>query len=144
MTLRYLLHPQRANRLVLQKSLDENQLGLEEVFDELILRTFGLTYLNDYYNSVSQQIEANVLKYIMNLAVNDQSYFQVKGLANNAILKIERRFTKGKKSNEEITSQFYRIIQEFKEHPEKFKIESSPKIPDGSPIGSDVCSYNSN
>ncbi|WP_296311605.1 zinc-dependent metalloprotease, partial [Winogradskyella sp. UBA3174] len=31
MTLKFLLHPQRANRLVLQKSLDENQLSLEDV-----------------------------------------------------------------------------------------------------------------
>jgi hypothetical protein len=36
------------------------------------------------------------------------------------------------------------MISGFKEHPEKFKLESALKIPDGSPIGTDVCSYPSN
>jgi hypothetical protein len=34
------------------------------------------------------------------------------------------------------------MIKEFYEHPEKFKLEVSPKIPDGSPIGSNICNYN--
>ena len=138
MTLRYLLHPQRANRMVLQKSLDENQLSLEEVIDELIKQSFRKTTDDSYLSEIQKQINVNVLKYLMNLAVNNQSYFQVKAIANKAISDLSKQFL----NFEAISLQYGLMIKEFYEHPNKFKIESSPKIPDGSPIGSDVCSYN--
>jgi len=139
MTLKYLLHPQRANRLVLQKSLDENQLGLEDVLEVLIFASFKSNYNNSYLNEIQQQINVNILKYIMNLAVNDESYFQVKAKANEAIAKISKLLT-----TDSYGKQFQLVINEFMEHSEKFKLKTSPKIPDGSPIGSDICNYNSN
>ena len=33
------------------------------------------------------------------------------------------------------------MINQFEKYPEKFKLEASPKIPDGSPIGSDACGF---
>ena len=137
MTLKYLLHPQRANRLVLQKSLDDNQLSLEEVIDELMNHSLKKTNTDSYLSEIQHQINANVLKYLMNLATNDESYFQTKAIANKTISDISQRFL-----NLEATSlQYILMIKEFYEHPEKFKLESSPKIPDGSPIGSDICNY---
>jgi hypothetical protein len=47
-------------------------------------------------------------------------------------------------SSQAMQMQYGVIIKEFYEHPEKFKLEAAPKIPDGSPIGSDSCNYNSN
>lgn len=140
MTLKYLLHPQRANRLVLQKSLDNNQLSLDDVIDDIIKQTFEKTFKDAYLAEIQQQINVNVLKYLMNLAVNDESYFQTKAIANNAI----RNIAQGNLSLDEMKMQYNFLIKEFYEHPEKFKIEASPKIPDGSPIGSDICNYNSN
>lgn len=143
--LRFLLHPERANRLVLQKSLNDKQLGLKELFDVLIKATFGKTYYNDnYLNEIQQQINVNVLKYVMRLAVSDSSYFQVKAIANNTIVDISNQYLTSKKNMSAYDLQYLRIVKEFNEHPEKFKLENSPKIPDGSPIGSDICSYNSN
>ncbi|MBO6880090.1 zinc-dependent metalloprotease [Winogradskyella sp.] len=140
MTLKYLLHPQRANRLVLQKSLDDNQLSLDDVIDDIIKQTFEKTFEDAYLVGIQQQINVNVLKYLMNLATNDESYFQTKAIANNAI----RNIAQGNLSLDEMKMQYNFMIKEFYEHPEKFKIELSPKIPDGSPIGSDICNYNSN
>lgn len=140
MTLKYLLHPQRANRLVLQKSLNESQLSLEDVIDALIKNSFDVNHNDAYLNETQQQINVNVLKYLMNLAVNNQSYFQVKAIANKTI----RDIAKKNIGFEAIQYQYNLMINEFYKHPEKFKIEASPKIPDGSPIGSDICNYNSN
>jgi hypothetical protein len=140
MTLKYLLHPQRANRLVLQKSLDENQLSLEEVIKRLIEISFSKSNEDSYLSEIQHQINVNVLKYLMNLATNNQSYFQVKAIANKAIRDItQKNFGLGA-----IQYQYSLMIKEFYEHPEKFKIEASPKIPDGSPIGSVACSYYEN
>ena len=141
MTLRFLLHPQRANRLVLQKSLDDEQLSFEELVEIIIDNTFKKSHSYNYLNEIQHQINSNVLKYLMNLAVSNQSYFQVKAKANEAIDSITR-VAFNKKSSIRYANQYQKMINEFKEHPEKFKLETSPKIPDGSPIGSDICNYN--
>ena len=140
MTLRYLLHPQRANRLVLQKSLDEEQLGLEEVISTVIKVSLGKTESDSYLKDIQHQINTNVLKYLMNLTVHKESYIQVRAIANKAISNIAKRSL----SSDVMDHQYGLLIKEFYKHPEKFKLEDSPKIPDGSPIGSDICNYNSN
>jgi hypothetical protein len=140
MTLKFLLHPQRANRLILQRSLDDKQLSLEDVIDTLLKHSFDVTPINSYYTEIQHQINANVMKYLMNLATHDDSYFQTKAIANKTIMRLATKFL----NFEAIDIQYGIMIKEFYEHPEKFKLKSSPKIPDGSPIGSAVCNYNLN
>lgn len=138
MTLKFLLNPQRVNRLVLQQSLDSKQLSLEELLNSIIENSFNKSYNDTYLGETQYQINSNVLKYLMNLAVNDQSYFQTKAIANKQISQLLRRFLNLKATD----VQYGIMIKEFYEHPEKFKLEVSPKIPDGSPIGSNICNYN--
>jgi hypothetical protein len=139
MTLSLLLHPQRANRLIQQKSLDTNQLSLDEVLQALIDHSFKNTPKDQYIAETQHMINVNVLKYIMNLAVNDNAFFQVKAKANAAIVFISKGL-----STASYDMQYMRLIKQFNEEPEEFKLENAPRIPDGSPIGSDVCSYTSN
>jgi len=141
MTLKFLLHPQRANRLVLQRSLDEGQLSLEDVINELFKHSFGKKQDDSYLSEIQQQINTNVLKYLMNLAVSDNSYFQVKAIANKKISSLLGNYLFDKKEGVPYASQYGTMIRDFTQRPEKFKLETSPKIPDGSPIGSDICSY---
>jgi len=138
MALRLLLNPERANRLVQQKSLDNSQLSLDKVLQTIINQSFNKKYKNNYLNEVQQMININVLKYIMNLAVNDAAYFQVNAIANKAITSIYESL-----DNSVYANQYKRLIKQFNKEPEEFKLEASPKIPDGSPIGSDLCSYSS-
>ncbi|MFK2820181.1 zinc-dependent metalloprotease [Flavobacteriaceae sp. LMIT009] len=136
-TLRFLLNPERANRLVYQKSLDNKQIGLEELLQMLIDDSFGKTQKNGYLSEVQQMINQNVLKYVMNLASSNSAYLQTNAIAHDAIDKIAA--TAG---NSAYVKQYQRLIKEFKSTPGKFELKSAPKIPDGSPIGTDVCSYN--
>ncbi|MEM6516435.1 MAG: zinc-dependent metalloprotease, partial [Bacteroidota bacterium] len=135
MTLKFLLHPQRANRLVLQKSLNKNQLGLEELIDGILKVSFEQNYDDSYLMEQQYQVNANVLKCLMNLAVNKESYFQTKAMANKAIFELASQFDKSNFAE----MQFGNMIKQFYEHPEKFELEPSPKIPDGSPIGGGFC-----
>ncbi len=137
MTLKFLLHPQRANRLILQKSLDETQLSLQDVLDGLFKNTFNKNHTDLYLQAIQHQININVLKYVMNLAINDNSYFQTKAIANKSLANLAIQFN----SDDAMAMQYGLMIKEFNEHPEKFKLENSPKIPDGSPIGTDICTY---
>ncbi len=143
LTLGLLLHPQRANRLIQQKSLDSNQIGLDNVFENLIDHSFKMNYEDAYLNEVQQMINSNVLKYIMNLTVNDNAFLQVNALANDALEQISELVNQ-RRTKVLYASQYARLINEFKEHPEEFKLETAIKIPDGSPIGSDSCNYNPN
>ena len=140
MMLGLLLHPERANRLIHQKSLDKNQLGLEDVLKEVIKSSINKTEKNAYLNEVQQMINVNVLKHIMNLAVSDKAYFQVNAIANKSLNTI----LKSLNSDDPYKNQYKRIINQFFKNPDKFKLNDSPKIPDGSPIGSDICNYSSN
>ena len=121
MTLNLLLNPQRANRLVQQKSLNNNQLSLDEVLQTLINESFKKNYKDNYLNEIQQMINENVLKYIMNLAVNENAYFQVNAIANNAIKTISSGL-----DNTAYANQYKRLIKRFNEEPEEFKLQTVP------------------
>ncbi len=139
MTLSLLLHPQRANRMIQQKSLDANQLGLEELLNTLINNTFKKKHSDAYLNEIQQMVNVNLLQQIMNLAVNDNASFQVNAIANKAIQNITLSL-----DTSAYGMQYVRLIKQFTENPKDFKIKDAPGIPDGSPIGSDICNYTSN
>ena len=141
MTLSLLLHPERANRLIQQKGLDNNQLSLSEVLQTLINATFKKTHKEGYLSEVQQMVNVNVLKHIMNLATNDKAFFQVNAIANDVLNTISKITND---NNINYGEQYGLLIKQFKTNPEKFKVLASPKIPDGSPIGSDMCTYTSN
>jgi hypothetical protein len=142
-TISFLLHPQRVNRILLQKSLDDEQLGLAEVFNELVNASFKTSYKDDYLNEIQQQINVSVLNHLMNTALNEDAYFQVRSIALEAINTISGLLY-DKKKPVLYADQYRYMINEFREHPKKFKLDSAPKIPDGSPIGGGLCTYNPN
>ena len=141
MALKLLLHPQRANRLIQQKSLDSKQLGLTDVLNMLVDNSFGMSYKDDYLNEIQQMINVQTLQYLMNLAANDNSFFQVKAEANQAINSISKLLY-DKKNPVKYASQYAEMIRKFNQKPELFKLKSTPKIPDGSPIGTTICNFN--
>ena len=150
-TLSLLLNVERMNRLVVQSSLNNSTsqvMSLEYLFKKLTENTFEnkiLEYLkgSDYLVEVQQTINNNYLKFLLNLSANDNSFFQVKAEANKEISRISDLLNSKKysKINNNYKSEYLNIIRKFKSEPELFKIISSPKIPDGSPIGTDSCNY---
>ena len=135
MSLVLLLYPERASRLVQQKSLDSKQLSLEEVLDELIKATILKNHKDSYINEVQQNINFRVLFHIMNLAAHDKVHPQVNALAHFKLQNLKTTLlTSSKDPN---TAEFIRRIDTFYSHPELFKVIPVPEIPDGSPIGLD-------
>lgn len=139
MSLGLLLHPQRANRIFQQHSLDEAQLSLETVMNELLNATFGRNFDNAYHNDVQQLINERVLLRLMNLAIDDNALLQVKYHANKAIGEISSNYVNRKKRGSVYASQFSKIINEYDKNPDKFKLNEVEQIPDGAPIGSYFC-----
>ncbi len=139
MTLRLLLHPERANRLIQQKALEDNNIGLQVVLDQLIKTTFHYHYDSHYDTEIQQTIQYVTLQYLLNLIASSKSIPQVKGIVYQTV----EELTKGlKRDKDDFSKQLLRTVSEFRKYPEKFKIYQSTKIPDGSPIGSYQCLIN--
>ena len=134
MTLGFLLHPERASRLIQQKSLDAKQLGLDDLFTRLITATISKSHKDDYLNAVQGSINYRVLFHIMNLAAHKEVHPQVNALANEQLRKLRGEFMT---SDDVDVREMARRINKFLEEPEEFKVIPAPKMPDGSPIGMD-------
>lgn len=143
MTLALLLNSQRFSRLVQQRSLDKNQLGASEVLNRLIKQVFETTPKNEYHNEIQQTVKSNLLKHLMNLSVYKEAYPQVRGLAMNSLYEIKSllRSTQQKGVTKIYNTYYIKQIEDFLAKPEAFKVIPSPKIPDGSPIGSLRCGF---
>ena len=141
MTFSLLLHPERMNRLILQKSLNSSSLGISEVFDRLISYTFKVNNEDLYINEIQQTVNHKALEHLMNLVVSNNCLFQVKDAANKAIGSIEKLLLSKAYKDFAYSSYYKDLIKNFKSNPEKYKMSKSLRIPDGSPIGSSECSY---
>ena len=137
MTLKLLLHPQRANRLIQQKAMDNGNLGLETVLDQLVRMTFDTSEGSNYYRELQRTIQFVTLQHIINLVASEQSIPQVKAIARQALNTISTKIS-GRSNAYEVF--LLNEINTFGKNPEKFKVMPVKKIPDGSPIGSGPCS----
>ena len=134
MTMGFLFHPARAERLVQQKAQNKDLPGLEYVLDQTIQKTIKREVKDAYRSSVQNTINFVVFKHLLGLAVNDESTPLVKAIANQHIDELAN-WLRGQK--DAVLTEMYRNIGQFREKPEDFKLEINvPKIPDGSPIGS--------
>ncbi len=143
MSLSLLLHPERSSRLVHQKSLDKEQLGFSEVLEELVKVVFDRSFQNNYHVEINNIVKSNLLKHLMSLSNHTGTYPQVNAIAYNSLKKIEvlLRSRKGKNQEDIYSDHYIRKINDFMKKPEVFKVLPSPKIPDGSPIGSHQCQF---
>jgi hypothetical protein len=135
MTLGLLLHPERASRLIQQKSLNPKNIGLVEVLKTITVNTINKSMKDAYLNEVQNSINFRVLFHLMNLAGYDNVHPQVNAIANQAIRDLKSvLLTSGKSA---IAMEMVRRIDNFYAHPDQFEVIAAPKLPDGSPIGMD-------
>lgn len=140
MTLSLLLNPQRATRLVVHKSLDNSQLGLVELLDELITKTIKRKTNNNYYKELQNVINTKVLEQLFYLGAYKNQYKQVNAIV---LYKLDEIKSYLKNKNASGIQKIYdaallKMIDGYLKNPTSFKKLAAPKIPDGSPIGSDM------
>ena len=143
MSLSLLLHTERLSRLVQQKSLNKNALGAYEVIDRLIQQVFNSESKSDYHSEIQNVVKNNTLKHLMKLSNDKNAYPQVQAIAYNSLQKISS-LLKSQNANElpKVYNAYYvKQIESFVANPKDFKPIPSPKIPDGSPIGSFQCNF---
>ncbi|WP_343486492.1 zinc-dependent metalloprotease [Allomuricauda sp. d1] len=138
MTLGLLLHPERANRLVQQKAMDANQLGLEDVLRKLILSTVPIKKDGNYDYELRQVIRHLTIDHLMKLGSSDVVYPQVTDTVLRFLEEIKNSLSE---KDILLKSKLQAYIKKPQSFESKFEI---PKIPDGSPIGMDCFEYFSN
>lgn len=134
-TLRFLLHPQRASRLVQQKTLNTKQLGLQETIEELVDNSIYKSHKDSYLNQLQITINYNVLRHLFNLGANQQAIPQVKAIVNQELQNVKAWLLKN--SNDANAKNMVAEIDSYFKNPSNYKLPAVPKIPDGSPIGMD-------
>lgn len=136
MTLGFLLHPERASRLIQQKALDADNIGLEDLLNEVVKNTISRKHKDSYITSVQQNMNFRVLFHVMNLAASTAVHPQVNAIANQKLRSLTMAIGLGA-SKDPIKAEMVRRISEFYAHPDKFEVIPALVLPDGSPIGMD-------
>ena len=134
-----LLNAERINRLIIQNTLDADQLSVEEVLDALINQSLLSSVEGDYYQSIQISLQEVLLRRLMQLAQSPDVFPQVKSIT---IAKISDylEYLKELKNPGIDQREHIRSIEMYFLSPEKVPTISSPAIPDGSPIGANACS----
>jgi len=134
-----LLHPERANRLVMQFGFDKNQLSLKETLNILIKNHFKKTLRNTHENQLNEIVKGSILKHLMHLGQNSLASSITKATVYEQLEALDRWLAGQSEAN---FSNFYRMeIQNYFDNPSSFNLISSKRLPDGSPIGSFSCDY---
>lgn len=137
MTLRFLMHPERMSRLIVHKSLNDKQLGLPELIDELVNKTFKKNHSDTYHQQLQHTVNHAVLEQLFYLASNNDQYIQVNAIVKQKLedLKSFLRSVKTDRDQKVFNLLLLEKIENFLKNPKAFKRKLAPKIPDGSPIG---------
>jgi hypothetical protein len=144
-TLKFMLHPERANRIYQQGLFDKNQLTLQEMIKLLLDETVrSMNSKDPYYNAIEEIVAWQTLDELMKLSSSDKVYPQVTEVI---LLEMMRLKTHLENSATDPTAIYLRKqVERFIGNPTGYKSEeSSVRIPDGSPIGQEVmCNFSWN
>ncbi|XOV93972.1 MAG: zinc-dependent metalloprotease [Bacteroidota bacterium] len=136
-TLSLLLYPERLNRLLTQKSVDPGQLGLDELLNNLLAQSLRQK-LSGYSGEIQASINGVVLSKLMETAQNPGCFRQVNDVINS---KLETYLNELKKQKSQTAYEkgYISWLEAYFDDPEEMPELKTPKIPDGSPIGSTDC-----
>lgn len=137
-----LFNPNRAARLVDFEARDSAHLGLEEMIDEVVDKTWMANPSNGYDGAIQRTINFVTLYNMIQLASDDDATTQVRAITTQELKDLQDTLEeKLSQTNEEQWKAAYsygaKMIDDYLEHPERIK-ELTPPLapPPGSPIGS--------
>lgn len=134
LSLGFLLHPERAKRLVLQKAQDKNQLGLDEVLEMLIDRSVrSLPPRQGYREEVLYTVGFLVIDHLIRLANENLSAPQVKAHAGFHLENLKTWLADPE--NQDMDSTYKKAFLDQISRNKVKDLKQLPVLPPGSPIG---------
>lgn len=137
-TLQFLLHPERASRLV-ELGARSNSLSLQEVVNQLIDKTWKSKRSQGLAAQVQFQTEQAVLNHLIALARNEAAAYQARAIATATIVDLQQYIEKQqRRSRDEEHKAHLTFALERIKHPEEIKPTKALELPPGAPIGDGV------
>lgn len=140
----FLLHPERAARLVQQHARDEEQLGLTQVFHELF-QLFESEPESGYHAEINRATQGVIVAAVMGLATGAEMP-QVRAEANLALSGLSEALTgRLEQASGADRAHYLMVVEEierWKDRPrEPRSAPGYPDAPPGSPIGSEAMDW---
>jgi len=129
-----LLNEQRAARLIQQKAFDEQQLGFRETLKLLIDEIFKQRQFDTEAKAIQTVVQGNLLQHMMRLGQKSTTPNAVRAEIHESLFALSNWFKN--QPNYSYANYYRNRIEKYFEHPSELQPLASPKIPDGSPIGS--------
>jgi hypothetical protein len=138
-----MLHPQRANRLVEQSSLDDKNYSLDDLLDAIFKATWDEKPGDDYHGAIQVMANYAALNNLIKLSMSDAAHPAVKSNVLKRLKDLKANLMPGTFRDDGVYAEM--LLTQFFEHPGDFEGMEVLPAPPGSPIGSDkpeFCSYN--
>ncbi|MDZ7659884.1 zinc-dependent metalloprotease [Fodinibius sp.] len=142
MSAKLLLNRNRAARLIEAEARDSSNLGLGDMLEKIIRRTWKQPVKEGYQGAVQNAINHVALYQMMNLAADEEASSQVRAVTNfklEALREWMRAEAENRAEKEQRIASLlygYRTLQQFKDKGEMFMPTKPLNPPPGSPIGS--------
>ncbi|MGI4022650.1 MAG: zinc-dependent metalloprotease [Janthinobacterium lividum] len=138
-TLTYLLDAQRAARLIEYNARDGKQPGLLAVLDKLLSQTWKAPVMSGYKGELQILVNNLTLKYLLEMAANNQAGENVRG---EALLKINElqqwmNSSLAAATPKQKAAMYFALsqIEDFHKTPDKYQPAPALEMPPGAPIG---------
>lgn len=146
-TMRFMLHPARAARLVEYHSRDSKYPGFAEVVDKVVDSTWKAPHGSGYHAEIRRAVDNVVLLHLMTLAADENAANQVRAIASFKLEKLQgwlsAQLENVRDENQLAHLTFAsRQISRFLDEPDEMNLSKPVSPPAGSPIGvgDDYCS----
>lgn len=132
----FMFQPERIGRVVQQKWMDDQQLGLDELLDKTSEYLFSRQHATAYHQSIQEMIGTRYLSYIYALSVHESVFPQVRMMAQDHLAKLSQSWM-NKKVPERVKTLYLAHIKSLSSGSSAGVVPELPPLPDGPPIGSD-------
>ncbi|MEE2876926.1 MAG: zinc-dependent metalloprotease [Candidatus Neomarinimicrobiota bacterium] len=152
LTMRMVLHHERAARLVEYHARNSKNPGLEEVIDTILEKTWYEGRENGLNGEIQRVVDMVSLHHLMRLAANEASSHQVRAVAFLKIGELKEWISQQdrRQRNEKLLAHYrygHQLINRFLDDPSTVTVPAPVEPPAGSPIGmggDDWCGWNGN
>ena len=139
MTVKLLLHPERAARLVEYHSRSEDAPGFGEVVDRLVNSTWKTSYGGRYHAEIGRVVDDLVLYNLVELAGNEEASQQVRSIAYLKLDELKDWLSGKVGSTRDVDQKAHLLnglsqIKLYQESPDKVKLTKPLEPPQGPPI----------
>jgi hypothetical protein len=138
LTVRMILNPERASRLVEQHARDNRIPGLAEVIHQLMLATWEAPAETGMRGEIRRVVDSVVLYHLIVLAKDESASTQARAVAGREVEELRKWLTAGRVGDASSMAHWSMAagqIRRFQENPKEFQMSAPAEPPLGQPIG---------